>query len=155
MEPSSLTDRVAYGSVTRATCGSFPSSRTVSWTAFFASGPVILPSSARNTTRAVAPSAFSSGKRSSSRSYACCASVPGIEKSFGGAAGAFPASTPVPTSSTTHSNATSRCLRKEIRPSRERNVATAKAPRQVGVCRNRNRRCQPVLITSGEILGSS
>lgn len=52
------------------------------------------------------------------------ASVPGMEKSLGGAAAARPASTPAPASSTTHSSATSRGLRKENRPSRERNVAT-------------------------------
>ncbi|GAA2218668.1 hypothetical protein GCM10010360_39540 [Streptomyces nogalater] len=56
-----------------------------------------------------------------------------MEKSFGGAAGARPASTPAPTSSTTHSNATGQRLRKENRPSLQRNVAMERAPSRIGL----------------------
>ncbi len=119
MVPSSLTPPPSYGSVTPATSEPPESSSTVSPTVALCSASVIFsPAGALKTTRAVAPSALEPGKRSSSRSKAFWASVPGMEKEELPAAGAPAAPTPTSASNATQKRATTWRRRKAKRPSR-------------------------------------
>ncbi len=90
---------------------------TIFWTSALFSGSVIFwPSGALKTTRAVAPSALAPGKRSSSRSKAFWASVPGIEKELEAAVDAEAAPSPATPSSATQTRATYQRRRKANRP---------------------------------------
>ncbi|CAM5240008.1 hypothetical protein SGRIM128S_07937 [Streptomyces griseomycini] len=105
--------------MTRATSEPPDSSRTVFWTvALFPASVIFSPAGALKTTRAVAPSALEPGKRSSSRSKAFWASVPGMEKEVVPAAGAPAAPAPASASSATQNRATRCRRRKANRPSR-------------------------------------
>lgn len=116
--PSLLTAFAWYGSVTRATSEPSPSSLTASRTAALLPGSVIFsPLGALKTTRAVAPSALTPGKRCSSRSKAFWASVPGMENELLPAAGALAAPTPARVSRATQIRATTCRRRNESLPS--------------------------------------
>ncbi len=119
MEPSWETAFAVYGSVTAATWSEpVRSSSTACSTAALPAGSVIFPpSGALKTTRAVAPSALPPGKRSSSRSKARWASVPGMEKEPEVAAGADAAPTPARARRAIHSRVTAWRRRKANRPS--------------------------------------
>ncbi len=108
MEPSSLTASAAKGSATEA-IWSEPDFRSPTMpliSALLAVEVTFSSPGALNTTRAVAPSALPPGKRSSSRSKALWASVPGIEKELEVAVDAEAAPNPASASSATQIRAT-------------------------------------------------
>ncbi|GHE68345.1 hypothetical protein GCM10017771_92020 [Streptomyces capitiformicae] len=99
VEPSWLTAWAWNGSTAFVTCEPSASSATAcSIASLFSVAVTFSPLGATNTTRAVAPSAVTPGKRSSSRSNAFWDSMPGMENSSSEAPGALRA--PKPTAPT-------------------------------------------------------
>lgn len=103
-----LTAFVLYGSATEATWSEPDlSSPTMCWISpLLAAAVTFSPPGAWKTIRADAPSALPPGKRSSSRSKAFWASVPGIEKELEVAVAAEEAPKPASASSATQMRAT-------------------------------------------------
>lgn len=119
VEPSWLTACTWNGSSTLAICFE-PDCSSLTMpviSRLFSASVTFSPSGALKTTRAVAPSALLPGLRSSRRSKARCASVPGIEKELEVAVDAVAAPIPATASNATQMRATKPRRRKVSRPS--------------------------------------